>query len=47
MFRLSRQRGLILEIFQPFLGGALNVGLSQDLSFIGAELKDRLWGGGS
>lgn len=43
MFRLSCQRVLILGTLRPFLPGSLNVGLSQDLSFIGAELNDRLW----
>jgi hypothetical protein len=45
MFRISCQRVLILEPLQPILAGSLNVGLFQDLSFIGAELNDWLWVG--
>lgn len=43
MIRLSCQRVLIVVTLRPFLAGSLNVGLSQDLSSIGAELNNRLW----
>ena len=47
MFRLICQRVLILGTLRPYLAGSLNVGLSQDLSFIGAEVNDRLLVGNS